>query len=217
MMHFGFLSSYTERVYMVGTGAGTPLRYVPLGDSLTAGIGVAHYTDAYPYLLAKRLSETTGTQILLKPHAIPGATTADAIAHLLDRAIASQPDLVTVLLGVNDVYQAVPPDTFRANYDTILRRLTQETHATIYLISIPMIGAPDHFTPSDHAMLDARTQALNKILSALADTYHLPLIDLYTPTLEPSREDGYFSADHFHPSAAGYAQWADIIYDHLDR
>lgn len=215
MMRYGFIPSYTERIYTVGENTEPTILYTPLGDSLTAGVGVSTYTKSYPYLLALHLHDTTTQKVLLKPHAIPGATTGDAITKLLDRLISSNPNLVTILLGVNDVYKPVPPETFRENYTHILDRLTKETHATIYILSIPSIGDTSLTTPEERAYLHARTQEFNRILIELAETYHLPYIDLYTPTLLPSQEKGYYATDLFHPSAKGYAVWASLLYDHI--
>jgi len=216
LLRMGIVPSYTERVYSVGTGE-PHTTYVPLGDSLTAGVGAGSYQNSYPYLLATRLSERGG-QVTLKPHAKPGATTNEAVTKLLDGVIASDPDLVTVLLGVNDVYRGVSAEAFTYTYRYILERLTHETRARVYVVAIPYVGAPGLTTPADHAYLDARTQAFNAILRTLAETYHLPYLDLYTPTAAQAYAEGgdYYAKDLLHPSATGYALWADILYAHLN-
>lgn len=216
MLHAGLISSYTERIYTIGDTSTSSIRYVPLGDSLTAGVGATTYKQAYPYILAEHLQRKTGTQILLKPHAIPGATTGDAIALLLDKVVASNPDVVTVLLGVNDVHKAVSAETFKYNYEYILTRLTHETHAKVYIINIPYIGASDLIVPPQSGYLDTRTREFNRILRELADTYRLPYIDVYTPMLLPSQEEGYYAKDRFHPSGKGYALWAPLLYDYFN-
>lgn len=216
LLRTGIIPSYTERTYTIGTGEPHTL-YVPLGDSLTAGVGTGSYQRSYPYLLATRLSERGG-RVTLKPHAKPGATTNEAITKLLDAAIASDPDIVTVLLGVNDVYKGVSAEVFTYLYRHILDRLTHETHARVYVVAIPYIGAPDLITPGDHAYLDARTQTFNTVLRTLADAYQLTYLDLYTPTAAQAYTKGgnYYAKDLLHPSATGYALWADILYADLD-
>jgi lysophospholipase L1-like esterase len=215
-MRIGFIPSYTERVYAVGDNTGSSVLYIPLGDSLSAGVGVPTYQQSFPYLVAEHLHEKRGVQVLLKPHAIPGATTDDAMAELLDKVVASQPNIVTILLGVNDVHIGVSPTTFRQNYEMILQRLIRDTHAILYIINIPYIGASDLTSPAESARLDGRTREFNVILQGLAQTYHIEYIDLYAPTLLPSQQDEYYSADRFHPSQAGYKVWAHILYDHID-
>jgi lysophospholipase L1-like esterase len=52
----------------------------------------------------------------------------------------------------------------------------------------------------------------------LAQKNNVSYIDLYSPTLkEFKKSDSYYSTDLFHPSAKGYAFWANIIYDNFNQ
>ncbi len=197
--------------------ATSSLIYVALGDSLTAGVGAHTPEDAWPYLVAKKLAGSD-KKIILKSQAVPGFKTSDVISELLEQTIAEKPDLVTVLIGVNDIHNQVSRRDFQSNYEQILSRLTKETKAKIYLVSLPYIGADTLIRAPYNFYFDYQTQAFNEIIKELAIKYQLVYIDLYTPSQELFKKSGdHYSADLFHPSAKGYQIWAAIIYDSINQ
>ena len=208
----------TKDVYFMNNSA-TPsnLVYVALGDSLTSGDGTTKQTESFPYNIAEQLA-AKGQEVTLKNLSYPGATTQNLINDLLDKAVVAQPDTITLLIGVNDMHNHVSPEQFRANYKYILERLSKETKAKIYVINLPFIGSNTAILPPLDIYFNSQTQKFNNIIFSLANDYNLTYIDLYTPTKELLRKDGpHYSSDSFHPSAAGYKWWADIIYDSFDK
>jgi len=189
--------------------------YVALGDSLTAGAGVSSANEALPSLLAARMSQT-GANIVLKNFSTPGYKTQDIIDVYLEPTINVKPDLVTLLIGVNDIHNHVGREQFKKNYQEILDKLTKETKAKIYLINIPFIGSNTAILPPLDYYFETETDAYNKIIKELASEYNLTYIDLNSPTKELFKTDGsHYASDSFHPSAYGYKLWANIIYDRL--
>ncbi len=209
-----------KQVYKIGsTGEfSTGLVYAALGDSLTSGVGAAKYEESYPYLVAQKLSLRKNIQIDLEAFSYPGARTDDFIENLLGPAIASKPDIVTLLIGTNDVHGNIELGDFRKNYEYIMDRLGSETRATIYAVGLPNIGADELLLPPYNFYFRERTRSYNKIIRSLAEKRGLRFIDLIEPTLAMSKKnDGYYSRDLFHPSTKGYNLWAQIIYDNINR
>ena len=197
--------------------ATSSLVYSSLGDSLTAGAGVNNPQESLPYLLAERFSGGDKT-IILKNHSFPGIGTADIIKTFLPAALADNPDIVTLLIGVNDIHNKVSAADFAANYEEIIRSLKQGTKAKIYIINIPFIGSDKLMLPPYQALFDARTREFNKIIRSLAAKYSVKYVDLYSSTAELFKSSGdHYSLDSFHPSASGYKLWADIIYDNINN
>ena len=206
-------SSDSEQTYTMGSSKDA-LTYVAIGDSLTSGVGIDDYKESYPYLLAQKLS--TDKKIVLKDVSYPGYKTEDVKEKLLDEGIADKPDMITLFIGVNDVRSSVSKETFETNYKYILDRLTKETSAKIYLINVPMIG--ENVLPPYDEYFDLQTRNFNSIIKSLAENYGLSYIDIYTPTKEEFKKSNeYYSSDLFHPSAKGYAYWAQIIYDNINH
>jgi len=208
-----------RHTYILGNVADSDdkLIYAAIGDSLTSGVGTDKYEESYPYLLSAYLAGTNRT-IVHKNFSYPGARTENVIKDLLVPAIAAQPDIITLMIGVNDVHGFVSMDKFRENYDFILRELTEKTKAKIYLISIPYIGCHTLVFPPYSYYFDSDSKDFNEVIKDLAKTYDLNYIDLASVTEEVLKDDGpYYSADSFHPSAMGYASWAKIIYDDINQ
>lgn len=194
---------------------GRPL-YVALGDSLTAGLGAEKYQESYPYLLAQDLSGSA--PVSLRNLAIPGHRSDDLIKNQLEPAIAAQPDIIILLIGINDIHGFYGREKFKKNYQLILERLTKETKAKIYAISIPFLGAPGLFLPPLNYYFDYKTTGFNKIIRGLAAAYGVEYLDLAAPTRTLFQAGGpYYAADSFHPSAAGYAVWKKIIYESINK
>lgn len=191
--------------------------YVSLGDSLTAGAGATNYEETYPYIVATKMSDA-GDNIVLKNFSTSGYKTQDLIDVWLDKAIAAKPDVVTVLIGVNDIHNHIGKNQFEKNYKYILDRLTKETNATIHLINIPYIGSRSVIVPPLDYYFETETDEYNKIIKKLATQYNVKYIDLKTPTKELFKTDGpHYSVDSFHPSAYGYKLWANLIYDSINK
>ncbi|MCX6794651.1 MAG: SGNH/GDSL hydrolase family protein [Candidatus Falkowbacteria bacterium] len=206
-----------EGVNQINNMATTSLIYVALGDSLTAGVGTDSYQEILPYLLAEKFAAGEKT-IVLKNHSVPGAETADVVTDLLSTAINDNPDIVTLLIGVNDIHNKVSAAKFTENYEEILNRLQRGTRAKIYVINLPFLGSDKLMLPPYQSLFDARTREFNEIIKGLADKYSVQYIDLYTPTVELFKRSGdHYSKDLFHPSAGGYKLWADIIYDRINN
>lgn len=192
------------------------LVYAALGDSLTAGVGVADYEQSYPYLVAQKIA---GNNLKVRHlnFSYPGAKTDDLIRDLLDKAINSQPDVITLLIGVNDVHNNDNRQQFNRHYEYILSELSSKTKAKINVISIPFLGSRHSVWPIWRAYYQSKTEIFNKIIKKLADRYQANYIDLTDSTADYSLNPGYYAVDGFHLSDLGYQYWSQIIYDHLNK
>jgi lysophospholipase L1-like esterase len=209
----GLKASDVKGEYIIGNGTenGSKLKYTALGDSLTAGVGVAKYEESYPYLIAQKISGGTNA-VDLHDRSYPGARTDDLINNFLTAAVNDQPDIVTLLIGVNDIHGNVSKTQFSENYAKILKRLKTETKARVFAVSIPYIGTDSLLLPPFNLYFKRETVEFNKIIKQLARDYNATYVDLYTPTEQNSNQADFYAADSFHPSAKGYALWAEIIY-----
>ena len=103
-------------------GGGGPLRILMLGDSLTAGHGLAA-RDALPARLEAAL-RGRGLDVRVIDAGVSGDTTAGGLARL-EWALADRPHALIVALGANDALRAIDPALVRSNLDRLLGALAE--------------------------------------------------------------------------------------------
>lgn len=90
-----------------------------LGDSLTAGYGVAE-AEAWPALVGERLRAEHPAWTAVNA-GVSGDTTSGGLRRL-DRLLARRPDLVVVALGANDGLRGQGPERTAANLEAMVAR-----------------------------------------------------------------------------------------------
>lgn len=165
------------------------LRLVALGDSLTAGYGLAA-ADALPAQLQRALS-ARGHKIVIANAGVSGDTATGGLERL-DWAVGDDTDGVIVALGANDALRGLDPALTRQALETIVGRLLARR------IPVMLAGM---LAPRN---LDAAyRQAFDAIYPDLAKAHGL--------VLYPFLLDGVVGmprlnlGDGIHPTAAGVA------------
>jgi acyl-CoA thioesterase-1 len=122
------------------TAAERPVKIVALGDSLTAGYGLAA-SEAFPAKLEKAL-RARGLAVEVANAGVSGDTASGGLARL-DWAVSDDTDAVIVELGANDMLQGKDPAIARKALDEILRRLTERRVAVLLagMRAAPNMGA----------------------------------------------------------------------------
>jgi lysophospholipase L1-like esterase len=191
-----------------------PIRYAALGASDTVGMGATHPdTENWAAQLAAKLPPDTQFQRFARS----GMTLSEGLTEQVPALIAYQPDLITVWLVVNDGLRGVNPTLYKASLHTLLTRLTTETHATIVLLNAPDLSLilPPQVTPGTRATVQSLTQSWNQLIAQEAAPFadRVLLVDLYTPSQGGATHRDWVSTDNFHPSTAGYAVLAGVVYE----
>lgn len=180
------------------------IKYMALGDSLTAGVGVSDYKNSYPYLLAQKLSAKNNVELVNLARA--GATSLDVVTNQLPKALLQKPDLITILIGVNDLHNLISLKEFEDNFTRIVTAL-KKSGAKIYLLSIPYLGSDKIVYFPYNFMLNFRTKQFNNIIKKISADTGATYIDL--SALKKSAN--FYSVDQFHPKEDGYKEWSEII------
>jgi acyl-CoA thioesterase-1 len=167
--------------------AGAPIHIVALGDSLTAGYGLAEKDGFVPRLQAALAKN--GITADIANAGVSGDTASDGLARL-DWSVPQGTDAVIVELGANDMLRGAKPGLTRDALDAILQRLTAR-HIAVLLCG--MRAAPNLGT--DYA------QAFERIYPELAAKYGVLLypffLDGVAADLSLTQQDG------LHPNPAG--------------
>ena len=179
--------------------------YVALGDSFTAGTGCAP-GESWADLLAAALAAEEG--LVYENLAEHGATSAD-VRDQVKRALALEPDLVTVVCGANDLLlRSGDVDEYSRNLGAILAALTRGAPEAMIVTAT----APDRWEflglgPRTQARLEAELVALNTATRAVASLFGAEVLDVAGhPGL--SRQEN-FAGDGLHPSPLGHRRAAE--------
>lgn len=188
------------------------LRYVALGDSYTIGTSVAP-PDRWPNLLVDRLGSDSPSLRLVDNLAVNGFTSADVIERELPHLDELRPEFVSLLVGVNDVVQGVPPATFEANGTELLEALLARVPADrIVVVSTPdYTVTPEGASFGDPAIQSAGIVRNNAILAALANARGIAYVDVHDLSLRAADDPSLTADDGLHPSGAQYALWVERI------
>jgi acyl-CoA thioesterase-1 len=104
------------------------LRIVALGDSLTAGYGLAP-GEGFPAQLQAALREG-GHDVEIIDAGVSGDTSTGGLSRL-DWSVPEGADGVIVELGANDALRGIPPDLTRQSLDEIVGRLKDRGKAVL--------------------------------------------------------------------------------------
>ena len=136
---------------------------------------------------------------------ISGNRTADLVERMQSDFIEIQPDIVSVMIGINDVwhhyafsYTYTSNEAFEQNYTTVLEEIKQKTAAKIMIIQPFLIDVPDK------QELKAELAEKHAIVKALADKYadaYLPMHEIFLA--DETEDKTVYAADGVHPTEDG--------------
>ena len=188
------------------------MRYVALGDSYTIGTSVAS-ADRFPDQLVAALLGSATPLELVANLGVNGCTTADLIRDELPALPGLAPELVTLLIGVNDVVQGFPLATYAANVAEILGVLLAALPAgRIVTISIPDYTAtPAGADYGDPAAQHDAIVAENAAMARLAKHNGIAFVDIFDLSLEAAQDRALVADDGLHPSGKHYRRWVERL------
>jgi lysophospholipase L1-like esterase len=176
------------------------LRYVALGDSQTEGLwdgdddsGLIGFADR----LAAQL-DSLYPGLLYANLAVRGRQIVDVLDTQLPQALAMNPDLISVCIGMNDATS--PGQEFDAALDglrDIYRRLA-ESGATVLTTTFPDVAK---IVPTGR-LIATRILRINEVITSAAHEHNFRLVDLFSaPSMTAP---GTWSRDRMHASPQGH-------------
>ena len=156
--------------------ASKPLTLVALGDSLTAGYGLAQ-SEAFPVVLEKRLKDL-------------GLDVASGGLERLDWTVPEGTHGVIVELGANDALRGIDPAITRES----LKKIIQSLQARGIRVMLAGMLAPRNMGGDYAAAFDA-------IYPALATEFNIPLYPFFLDGV--AADPTLLLPDGLHPTAAG--------------
>ena len=179
------------------------LRFAALGDSLTEGVGdpVSGGWRGWAALLAGGIGDT-GNPAVFRNFAVSGALAQDVAERQAAQALAFEPDIASVLVGVND--------TLRRSFDIadLTRRLDSvcgrlAARGTVLLTAcLPDPGSMFGLPLPLARPLARRQRAVNAVVHALSTRYGA--VHLHASDGVWVLDRSMWSADRLHPGERGH-------------
>lgn len=195
---------------------GGALRYLALGDSYTIGTGASGEADNYPSILAARLTKAAGRKVEVTNPAVNGFTTHDLIENEVGYVATLKPDVVSLLIGVNDLVQGRTPEQYREALVQINDEVAALALGTgrVVAISIPNWSVtPAAATFGDPDQLRGLTETFNRIALREAEARGFTWVDITTASVSGLGSLGWISSDQLHPGDSQYLAWAEVIWE----
>jgi acyl-CoA thioesterase-1 len=171
-------------------------RIAVLGDSLTAGLGVAR-AASYPSLLQARL-DAAHLDFEVVNAGVSGDTSAGGLARL-DWALDGDVRILILALGANDGLRGLPIEELQRNLSEIVER----AQARGITVIVAGMEAPPNYG-RDYIV------AFHKVFPALAAKYHLALVPFLLQGV--AGNETLNQRDGIHPTAAGARIVADNVW-----
>ena len=182
------------------------------GDSITdAGRDKRNYHElgnGYPKFAAEIISESNkNIEFEFINFGISGNRTSELFDRLYTDGIAFMPDVISILIGINDIWHRYGPARIATtdaqialNYREILERIKRETNAKIVMLSPYVLDAAD----KTHMKKDLETvlPIIRDLAQKYADVY-IPLDELFEEAIKIQPHAMYYSDDGVHPNVNG--------------
>jgi len=187
------------------------MRFLFQGDSITdAKRDKRNYHDmgnGYPKYATALIKEAfPSADIEFINQGISGNRTGQLFDRLYPDAIAFEPDVISILIGINDVWHRhshhieTTDAQLIANYRAILERIKAQTNAKIMLLS------PCLLDKEDKVSWRPEVDRVSGIVRALADEFadvYLPLNEHFAKALPHQPAPCHYSNDGVHPNQNG--------------
>ena len=186
------------------------MQLVALGDSVTVGVGFSGVdsTTCYIELLRTRLTQC-GLAVDLVPSALEGIDTGYAARRFNRMVTAFEPDLVTVMLGLNDMQppgarEAVAPEEYRRNLLGLVDRI-------LAIDARPVLATPSprwDLAPHDPR---SRLDPYVELVEQVAQHFQLGCVDVFSRFCQHQHRWPELIPDGIHPGPTGHHLIADCF------
>lgn len=155
---------------------------------------------------------------------IGGNRTDQLFDRLYKDAIELCPDVISILIGINDVWHRVgaerimtSDEQLELNYRSILTQLRRHTNAKIMMIAPYLLDFESETRVKMREELKTVLPIIRRLAEEYADVY-MPLDELFAEALKTQPSPLYYSGDGVHPNENGarfiaehYAAYIDPI------
>lgn len=196
----------------------TTYSYLALGDSYTIGESVPA-ADNFPNQTVQLLKNSGHN---FKPAEIVAKTgwTTDELQNKINEYSFNPPyDLVTLLIGVNNQYRGRPVETYKPEFENILKQAIQFAGRKadhVIVLSIPDWGVTPFAAGRDREQIAREIDSYNAANRTISEQNKVQYIDITPWTREAATDLSLLAADGLHPSGKEYKRWTEKVADKIN-
>ena len=182
------------------------------GDSITDASrdqrNYHHLGNGYPKYAAQMIREAhPDTDFEFINLGISGNRTGQLFDRLYADAIELQPDIISILIGINDLWHryekkpiATTDEQIEVNYRSILKELRAKTNAKIMILSPYLLDCEDKEELRED--LGRILPMIRMLANQYADVF-VPLDEYFAKAMKTVPRAQYYSYDGVHPNTNG--------------
>ena len=201
------------------TNASAPWTWLFYGDSITHGAAHTHGFRAFPEIFAERLRwELRFLYDVVINTGISGQTTV----QLLDekrydwRVRRFAPDVVFILIGINDIVKLKNPDKFQQNLLSLVRRVRADGAIPVLQNYGNILHVPEN---SNYMMRYENLPVYNHIIRQISKSESIILVDHekhWRELISSEDELKLLLGEAIHPGGKGHLEMAKRIFQTLN-
>jgi len=192
-----------------------PISYLALGDSYTIGQSV-DYNDRFPVQLKNALEERGIVFSGFEIRATTGWTTGNLISSLDNEAVDIQPNLVSLLIGVNNQYRGLDLADYAREFEKLLIQsltFTQDDTSAVFVVSIPDYAYTSF--GGGNTFISDEIDNFNEINRSITESFGITYVNITDISREGLDKPEYVAEDGLHPSGVQYARWVERIMENI--
>lgn len=190
-----------------------PLTLLALGDSYTIGEAVEEQMR-WPNQLKSILQHRGINLSFIQIIATTGWTTDELNKAIDDHSPKGPFDYVSLLIGVNNQYRGYSLDTYKLEFESLLKRAIDYADNDVkhvIVLSIPDWGVTPFAEGRDRAEIAKQIDDFNAANKDISLRYGVHYIDITPGSRLASSDSTLVATDGLHPSGKMYAAWAEQV------
>ena len=191
--------------------------YLAFGDSYTIGESVPtaeNFPNKTIQLLKNAGKDFKAAEIL----ATTGWTTDELQNNINNRSFTPPYNVVTLLIGVNNQYRGRPVETYKPEFENLLKQAINFAGGKadhVIVLSIPDWSVTPFAAGRDREQIAREINEYNAANKAISEKHNVHYIDITPWTREAGNDPTLLASDGLHPSSKEYARWAVKLADKI--
>jgi lysophospholipase L1-like esterase len=145
-----------------------------------------------------------------------GWTTGNLLAAIEAQKPATDFDIVTLLIGVNNQYQGRDTGEYRTEFTQCIQQAVKHARGRkdrVFVVSIPDYSVTPFGQRNNPEQTSRQIDAFNAINARITAEFGISYTNITTGSREALQNPALVAADGLHPSALEYKKWAEKLFE----